>query len=208
MSTHKFYKQQIAKAEAAIRNIKIPPKEITDMLTQYHKALNDYYKSIQPDIDLLEEQIKHCRNGMHALRVKKSKGAIPDDIYNKYTNWLNSYLMGLEFKSSKPFIRQLLANGRWMLITAPNGYAGGGQQFGSFYAKTLHWLARVNKTTCMDGNMYCKHFGRLGKKEFNLYQRFVEEIENDTRSLEKTIYLADVFPELYSEKEAKQSKDE
>lgn len=197
MSTRKFYKEQIAKAEAAIRNLKIPPPEIAEILTLYHKSLAEYYKKIQPDIDLLQEQINHCNEGMNKLRNDKSKSKIPAEIYEKYLNWLKSYLSGIEFGAHKPYVRQLLANGTWMLITAPNGY----------HTKTTHWLARVNRTTCLDGNKYCIHTGRVGKKELKLYSRFIEEILNDTRTLEKSIYLADVFPEQFSEKEQKLSKD-
>lgn len=207
MSSIRHYRQEIAKAEETIRQKKILPPEISEMLSAYYKRMNEYYAKIEPELQVHKELIKKCEEAIDAIR--KGRNGMEEKMMDEYTAWLDAYLSGVTFTKLKPYIRELLAGGKWVRITAPSGSAGVNDKTGETFiiTKAKHWIAQVTSTGYYAGNRYCELYGKITKKEKQLIYRFVTEITEGKRGYDNSFYLADIFANEYKEEERKKLKE-
>lgn len=209
MSTIKHYKSEIEKTEDEIRTKKLLPKEIADILTLYHEKVNSFYEELKPEMEEKKKYIEECHEAIRAIRKTKTKG-VSQAVMERYDSWARGYRSGVNFGYHKSYIREILEDGKWVIITSSGSTAGTGTAMGAsgyYNAKSHHWLAEVNQITYIQGNKFCEHYGRLGKKEKELMRKAAQLFVNGAADKKhpNSHSIVKLFPFSFTEEEKTES---
>lgn len=123
--------------------------------------------------DTLESLRNSLREAKQELEALKSKNElmVPDDI----AKWFKSYINGIDWGgSTKPRIKWISDDKRYVIVTCPGGIGGTGTCMGRhnyYYVPAKHWVAKVNDGGYFQNNLK-EVEGRLTKEKMTELQHF------------------------------------
>lgn len=203
--TISFLKNEIELGESKIRNLQKLPDSVTKLYDKYIEAKKEYEYSIKKDIDKVREYICECRDKMRVIKAKKNI-TLPTEIQL----WFENYKNGIDWGYGIPRIVYISKSNEYVIISLPGGTAGTGTPMGTggyYYAKAVHWVAKVDLSKNHYGflnNKSMEVYGRLTKKLKDLMIQFIDECIAGERTFgENDNSLIRVYPEAFTEDEKK-----
>lgn len=210
--TIKFWKDELAGAEKKLEEIKSLPKEVQELFNKAYAARDKYYKSVKEKREQTDKYITYCEKRIEEIKTAKQL-SIPSDV----EKWFKKYISGVDWGYNDPKIIHVSSDNQFVIVRSSGGTAGTGTAMGTggyYYAKTQHWIAKVNGLNYIDWgnsqkNEACVHYGRLNKIYKELMLQYIDECISGERDYDKDPRntLARTFPEAFTSEEAKQSND-